>query len=230
MQPKAELAPFLEAERSGKTALRPAREADLLFFELATRTLVRSVINLDSDIEVSADTIDDHHAPLDRDELNEAKAALLEDPLYLKTIQDFAIPGATIVPQGWPFGSDHPDKAIRRIFYILYHRNPENDHPDSNHYAYPLPIVLFWDVWEKKVISVEHCYTGSEEDGFVLGTGEKVWPTKGCKGGEYLPSLRDQPMREDLRPLHVTQPEGVSFQVTGQLIEWQKWRFRLSFK
>ena len=35
----------------------------------------------------------------------------------------------------------------------------------------------------------------------------------------------DQPrMREDLKPISITQPEGPSFTVDGNLVDWQKWR------
>ena len=40
----------------------------------------------------------------------------------------------------------------------------------------------------------------------------------------------DQPrLRTDLKPISITQPEGPSFTVDGNLVRWQKWRFRVSF-
>ena len=40
----------------------------------------------------------------------------------------------------------------------------------------------------------------------------------------------DQPsLRDDLRPISITQPEGPSFVVEGGLVRWQRWRFRLGF-
>lgn len=36
-------------------------------------------------------------------------------------------------------------------------------------------------------------------------------------------------MRTDLKPYIVQQPEGPSFSTTGNLVQWQKWRFRLGF-
>ena len=44
---------------------------------------------------------------------------------------------------------------------------------------------------------------------------------------EYIPELVD--LRTDLKPIHIIQPEGVSFKTTGKLVEWQKWRFRVGF-
>jgi primary-amine oxidase len=40
----------------------------------------------------------------------------------------------------------------------------------------------------------------------------------------------DQPrMRTDLKPISITQPEGPSFTVDGNLVQWQKWQFRVAF-
>jgi primary-amine oxidase len=37
------------------------------------------------------------------------------------------------------------------------------------------------------------------------------------------------PLRTDLRPIEITQPDGPSFTVSGNLVEWQKWSVRLGF-
>src|SRR4029079_11776525 len=36
-------------------------------------------------------------------------------------------------------------------------------------------------------------------------------------------------MRTDLKPIEITQPEGPSFTVEGNLITWQKWQLRITF-
>jgi primary-amine oxidase len=36
------------------------------------------------------------------------------------------------------------------------------------------------------------------------------------------------PMRTDLEPLDIVQPQGPSFDVTGNEVRWQRWRFRVS--
>jgi primary-amine oxidase len=46
------------------------------------------------------------------------------------------------------------------------------------------------------------------------------------QGGSYYPE-DNQPLRQDLRPLVITQPEGPSFEVDGNLVRWQKWSFRI---
>lgn len=36
-------------------------------------------------------------------------------------------------------------------------------------------------------------------------------------------------LRDDLKPIHITQPEGVSFKLDGRTIDWQKWNFHIGF-
>ena len=48
--------------------------------------------------------------------------------------------------------------------------------------------------------------------------------------GEYVPHLvPGQQLRDDLKPLEITQPEGVSFTLDGNLLRWQKWSLRVGF-
>ncbi|HET6866124.1 MAG TPA: tyramine oxidase, partial [Solirubrobacteraceae bacterium] len=46
--------------------------------------------------------------------------------------------------------------------------------------------------------------------------------------GEYRAD-RVGPLRSDLRPVEITQPEGPSFTVEGNEVAWQKWRLRVGF-
>ena len=45
-----------------------------------------------------------------------------------------------------------------------------------------------------------------------------------CRGWCPASSLRD-----DIKPLEITQPEGVSFTLDGNLLRWQRWSLRLGF-
>jgi primary-amine oxidase len=33
--------------------------------------------------------------------------------------------------------------------------------------------------------------------------------------------------RKDVKPLHVVQPEGVSFKMDGHVLEWQNWKMHI---
>ena len=48
--------------------------------------------------------------------------------------------------------------------------------------------------------------------------------------GEYEPDLvPGQTLRTDIKPLEITQPDGPSFEVDGNVVRWQNWEFRLAF-
>ena len=45
--------------------------------------------------------------------------------------------------------------------------------------------------------------------------------------GSYLPE-DNRPLREDLRPLEITQQQGASFTLQSNLLTWQRWSMRIS--
>jgi len=50
----------------------------------------------------------------------------------------------------------------------------------------------------------------------------------------YLPEqiMIDEPdfkLRDTLKPLHVIQPEGVSYKMEGRLLQWQNWSIHVGF-
>ena len=46
---------------------------------------------------------------------------------------------------------------------------------------------------------------------------------------EYVPSVSGITPRTDVKPLHITQPEGPSFTVDGSELKWLNWTMRLGF-
>jgi primary-amine oxidase len=55
-------------------------------------------------------------------------------------------------------------------------------------------------------------------------------PAQPAVMGEYVPSLvPGLEQRTDVKPLEITQPEGVSFELDGHELRWQKWSMRLGF-
>ena len=97
---------------------------------------------------------------------------------------------------------------------------------DSNHYALPLSISPVYSTAESKVIRIDIVPTGNDH------TIRPVAPYEIKPPSEY--TSEHQTLRTDLKPLNVVQPEGVSFKYqkigeTGEIVEWQKWFFRIGF-
>ena len=125
-------------------------------------------------------------------------------------------------------GSDGNNDQRRMYQCFLYMRDPRNPgNLDSNHYAFPLAISPVVDCVEHKVIRIDICPTGEGLEN------KSSQPIQIPEANEYTPE-HQKSLRTDLKPLNVIQPEGASFKVTqvgetGQVIEWQKWSFRVGF-
>jgi primary-amine oxidase len=109
----------------------------------------------------------------------------------------------------WPagtFGSDH--EKNRRITKALAYLR---DAADDNGYARPIEgLFAYVDMGRGTVLE-------------VMDFGVVPIPPM---SGSYYPEFNG-PLRTDLRPLIISQPEGPSFTVEGNLINWQKWSLRV---
>ncbi|OAA57834.1 copper amine oxidase 1 [Akanthomyces lecanii RCEF 1005] len=109
---------------------------------------------------------------------------------------------------------------------------------DTNHYSYPLPFCVVMNTITKQVLRVERLATGGYGDVKTDVTVSHIKdghplpkrPTEHQGPAEYVSEMLEMPLRTDFKPLDVIQPQGASFTVTdNSLVEWQKWRFRISF-
>jgi primary-amine oxidase len=110
----------------------------------------------------------------------------------------------------WPSGNfGIPMEEGRRMFRaISYYR----EQPGSNGYARPIEGVLaFVDGGRGEVLEV---------------IDEGVVPLPPELGSYWTED--NQPVREGLKPVSITQPEGASFTVDGNLVQWQRWSLRVS--
>ncbi|KAK1779591.1 copper amine oxidase [Copromyces sp. CBS 386.78] len=240
---KAQLMPFLVAERAGQTPLEVDMDRrSLVVYSLrGTHNVHEAVVNLTNNtIESNAKLGPFQHANSDGEEIMAVEKALLADPKVQAEIAKLKLPeGTQIVIDPWIYGSDgvkHEDDESGKLFYddlrvmqcFLYMRDPENSsEADSCHYAFPLPVSPVIDPATLEVIRVDILPTGLDDKVEPL----KPWQPR--PPNEYIPEAQPS-LRTDLKPLHVVQPEGVSFTVEpfsemGRLIRWQKWDFKLGF-
>lgn len=165
------------------------------------------------------------------EELKVAADACANSPMLQEKLEDMKLPeGFEVVIEPWPYGAPDPGDEGKRFFQgLLFARDTRGQNPDSNFYAYPLPLIPVMDALTKQVVRVEELATGGQEDKY---RGKTHLPDvlAHCKSSEYVPELVPGGTRDDLKPLSVVQPDGASFTVSdGTLIEWQKWRMRVTF-
>jgi primary-amine oxidase len=100
------------------------------------------------------------------------------------------------------------------------------DHPDANHYAYPLDLCVEMS-GSAEVLKIYYL-PASMSDGIAT----KATPYDRSKifsaEIEYHPDVAP-PRRTTTKPYHVSQPEGPSFTTRGNVIRWEKWHIRVGF-
>ncbi len=147
-------------------------------------------------------------------ELRAVMEACRNDPDFKAALVKRGIDdSATIQIDPWPTG----DYGIgfedgRRVQRCIAFCRPD---PTDNGYARPIDgLVVHIDVDTLEVLHVEDF-------------GE--WPVPTERGNYDVASVEADigPMRTDLRPVEITQPEGVSFTIEDNELVWQKWRMRI---
>ncbi|KAK5725609.1 hypothetical protein LTR15_003799 [Elasticomyces elasticus] len=225
---KAEAVPYVEAEFHGYNLPSIDRKVFINYYIRSTNKFHEAVVNLTKhSVEYNVRLGPNMHAPGDGDEIIAIERAALEDEGVQAEIAKMKLPeGSKIVIDPWIYGSDgvNDDERLWQTFFYL--RAAEHaDEPDSNHYAHPLTISPVVSGETRKVIRIDHMPTGKDN------TIKETQPYQYKGANEYIPEA--QQLRTDVKPLHVSQPEGASFTVTeqgtSQVIEWQKWSFRVGF-
>jgi primary-amine oxidase len=149
------------------------------------------------------------------DEFHECDETLRGDP---RVIEALARRGITeldrVLIDTWAYGAHLVPEAHRggRVGWAdVWYRSSEGSSP----YANPVTGLHFVvDLNRMELLEIEDDGSVDEPDTM----------------GEYVPHLvPGQHLREDLKPLEVVQPEGVSFELDGNAVRWQKWSLRVGF-
>ncbi|HWE66490.1 MAG TPA: primary-amine oxidase [Acidimicrobiales bacterium] len=154
--------------------------------------------------------VEDVRPALQMEEAIGILAALYENPDWNAALDRRGITDRSLVQiDPWPagtFGTEHEQgRRITRCLAYLRHS------PDDNGYARPLEgLMAYVDMGRGTVLE-------------VVDLGVVPLPPQ---LGSYYPE-DNGPLRTDLRPLAITQPEGPSFTVDGNLVRWQKWSLRV---
>ncbi|PVH72875.1 hypothetical protein DL98DRAFT_520269 [Cadophora sp. DSE1049] len=236
--PKAELQPFLDLENAGELQLstpRPARLARANYDVIGRDKIAKyceSLIDVQKGTIISQTVVEKPaHAALTLKEFDDVAAAVAASSLFKEEIAKLNIPDKyEVVVEPWPYGGPDEDEEWQRTFQALCFANDTTTgNPDSNFYAYPLPLIPIMDARTREIIRIDHLATGGEEDCLSYGTSTGNIMDR-YQPAEYVPELLPGGLRKDLKQLNVVQPDGPSFKVTDEsLIEWQKWRFRVGF-
>ena len=206
----------VELREPSKEALRAdsvsAREADSVLIDRATGRSYEAVVDLDSNV-VTQWTELSHgvQPPIMLDEFEECEVNCKRDPRVVEVLAGRGMTDLDLVCiEPWSagyFGGDDEGRRLMRC--LVFTRLDEDDNP----YAHPAEnLVLIYDLNSGEVVQIE-------DNGFI----DVPKAT-----GNYLPQ-HVGPARTDIKPIEITQPEGPSFTVTGNHVQWANWSFRVGF-
>jgi len=186
------------------------RQVRLVLLQGPQADVVEAVVSVTRDAVESWVVVPDVRPPLQMEESLVALGALESDPDWCAALDRRGIADRSLVQvDPWPsgaFGLAHEQgRRITRCLPFL------RDSPEDNGYARPLEgLMAFVDMGRGEVLE-------------VVDLGVVPLPPQ---LGSYYPE-DNGPLRNDLKPLSITQPEGPSFVVEGNLVRWQKWSMRV---
>jgi primary-amine oxidase len=188
------------------------RRAIAVGVDRATSLTYEAVVDLDAGEVERVDAKPDLHAPILPLEWFEATPGALADErvqaaLRARGIEDFS----TVVCEPWPAAwmDEELDRLGRRLGRgLLFVRERDGD----SLWARPIEgLLVIADRSTGEVVEVR-------DSGAV-----PVPLDPGRMGADDA-----GPLRQDLKPLVITQPDGPSFDLDGHALTWQRWRMRLS--
>ena len=188
------------------------RELRLIGYDPEPSESFDARISLSQGKVASFETVARGQAPLGFMDFLKVIVTIKADPEWQAAMRRRGIENFDLVQvDPWPIGGYEPEelepgtRAMRCISFL-------REYPSDNGYARPIEgVMAYVDVGRERVIRVD-------DYGVV-----PFPPESGAYDPEHVGA-----MREDLRPIEITQPEGPSFTVNGHQVHWQKWQFRIS--
>ncbi len=195
-----------------RTGSETVREADAVLVDRGTGNAYETVVDLDSGIvQTWTQLASGVQPPFMLDEFAECEESCRKDPRVIEALAKRGLTDLNLVCfEPWSVGYFGEDAQGRRLMRALvFVREDPTDSP----YAHPIEnFVVFYDLSSGEVVKVED---------------NEAIPVPSASGN-YLPKYVG-PARTDLKPISITQPEGPSFKVTGNHVQWADWSFRVGF-
>jgi primary-amine oxidase len=206
---KADL-PALEA------TAKSARAAIVVGWDRADGQAYRALVALTGDEVTSWEHLPGQQPNMTVDEWHECDEMLRGRPELARALARRGVTDLSLVlTDMWAYGAalvpgQYKDRRIG--WCDVWVRASERGNPYAHHVTGLHPVV---DLNTMTLLELEDSYEeGAAADPEVMG--------------EYVPSLLPMRLRE-VKPLQITQPEGVGFALDGHHLSWQNWELRLGF-
>jgi primary-amine oxidase len=200
-------------------AFRPGdpveRQARVVAWRTDEGTAFVGIVDLTGDKLVSWEARPGRQPNATVDEWHECDEAMRRHPDVIAKLAERGITDPELVViDVWTYGAHLLPEAYpgRRVGWCdVWVRGA----PDANPYAHPVSgLKLVVDLNTMELLEIEDTPSAGAPQ------------VQGEYAPDQVPGLR---LRDDLKPLDVVQPEGVSFSLDGHELSWQGWRMRVGF-
>ncbi len=195
---------------------RPGRRLRAFLIDVATGESADVVVSLDENRVVShrvTDPPSEGQMPIFSEEFGVVDDVVHADPGWRAAMARRGLTDITKIralPQTAGKFDEGEDERRRFVRVLAFRQEREHDYV----WAHPVDgIVAYVDLIERKVFK-------------IVDEFERPVPDE---AGDYDDPAVRGPLREGLRPIEITQPEGPSFTLDGHHLRWQGWSMRVGF-
>ncbi|GAA4024659.1 hypothetical protein GCM10023063_00930 [Arthrobacter methylotrophus] len=195
-----------------RNGVQVAREADAVLVDRAQGRAFEAVVSLETGtVDAWRQLAAGVQPPFMVDEFAEGEESCRKNPEVQAALAKRGITDMSLVCfEPWSVGYFGEDDEGRRLMRALVF---VRDEADDSPYAHPIEnFIVIVDLNSGEVVKLED---------------DQAIPVPAASGN-YLPKYVG-PARTDLKPIEITQPEGASFTVTGNHVQWADWSFRVGF-
>ncbi|KAF0276084.1 hypothetical protein FOG50_03052 [Hanseniaspora uvarum] len=238
--PRKQSTKLVDELRAGKTEGLPVIDPKVyvLYYKNNEMPLFKSIVNLKTKtIEIT--TQEEGLGPMQGEFIEKLDAKVFSIPQVKENIERLNLKnkkfnhptlgelGYNVISETWMYGNrgepeDHLKPKAQIYFFIKL------DHLESNHYALPLPFTVIVDYFTCEYIDMVYLPMDGDDSTPITPDRLNDWVIPDdIHKFEYYPEVRiDYEPELNLKPLSISQPEGVSFNVTNDnKVEWQGWEF-----
>ena len=210
---------YLSLKEPAKAALRSGgpvpREARAVLLDTATGETTDLLIDLDRGRTLSAVAVDpalSGQAPVLIEEFEAIEGILKADAGWQAALASRGLgpDDVRVAPLSagiFDYEGEEGRRLLRGLAFVQR---------DAHDYAWGHPVdqlVAFVDMIERRVVRI------LDDGPAAIPMGDDNFEDPEITG----------PLRTDLKPLHITQPEGPSFTLEGNVLHWQKWDLHVGF-
>ena len=201
----------------------PDRVALVITYDTAASLIHEALVSLTAGSVLSRVPVPDRFPSYIVEDTGAVEDLVRADPRWqaamrLRGVTDFSLAMIDPWPSGYLGPSDHPAVSPRLCRPLTWMRSAPGEHG----YARPVEgLIVTVDMDAMRVLDVA-------DHGVVP---IPAHPGNYSPGHMFDPENRPafSALRDDLKPITVTQPEGPSFTVDGWSVSWQKWQLRVGF-